>query len=197
MNISSALFLKSSTKLAQCPPDKFPEFAFAGRSNTGKSSLINMLTGFGSLAKISSTPGKTQLINHFIINDTWYLVDLPGYGYARVSQSSRAEWEKMVQEYLKNRPSLYNIFLLIDACIPPQKSDLEFLKWIGKNEIPVSIVFTKIDRVKKNELAKNIAAFKKELLLYWDDLPPMFYTSSKKREGREEILKYIETSINN
>jgi GTP-binding protein len=195
MNISSADFLCSNTDHRKCPaPDK-PEFAFIGRSNVGKSSLINMLTSRKGLAKTSGTPGKTQLINHFLINNTWYLVDLPGYGFAKASQVNREKWEKMIRAYLLNRTNLLTTFILIDSRIKPQIIDLEFMRWMGENEMPFALVFTKSDKLTKNELASNIAAYKKKLLDYWEELPPLFLTSAESNMGREELLGYLNETI--
>ena len=192
MNIKSAEFVISNTKPENCPkPDK-PEYAFIGRSNVGKSSLINMLTGFNSLAKTSGKPGKTQLINHFLINKTWYLVDLPGYGFAKASKGERQKWEEFIQKYLTNRANLVNTFVLIDSRLEPQKIDLEFMSWCGEKGIPFAMVFTKIDKLSSSALQKNMAAYRKEMLKYWEELPPIFTTSAESKFGREKILNYIE-----
>ena len=191
MDISSASFLISNTTFKKCPQDEKPEFAFIGRSNVGKSSLINMLTGKKKLAKTSSTPGKTQLINHFVINEDWYLVDLPGYGYAKASKKSRQSWEIFITEYLLHRESLLTTFVLIDARLPPQKIDLEFMNWCGGKGIPFTIVFTKTDKMSSSALQRNLKAYSKELLKYWDELPPIFVTSSESKLGRESILNYV------
>ncbi len=193
MNIKSALFVVSNTDINLCPIDGKPEYAFIGRSNVGKSSLINMLTERKDLAKTSGTPGKTQLINHFVINDNWYLVDLPGYGYAKTSKANRISWEKFISEYLTKRESLVNIFVLLDSRIPPQKIDIEFMGWCGENGLPFSMIFTKIDKISSSVLQKNLAAYKKEMLKLWEALPPVFTTSSESKFGREKILNYIET----
>jgi GTP-binding protein len=195
MQIKSAEYFVSSPNLASCPQTDLPEFAFIGRSNVGKSSLINMLTGKKGLALVSGKPGKTRIINHFIINEEWYLVDLPGYGYAHVSQLQRGEWLKHTEEYLAKRKNLYNVFLLVDSRIEPQKKDLDFANWLGKYNVPFSIVFTKADKPKTTELQKNIAAFKREMKKTWSQLPPMFTTSSEDKRGRDEILNYIEKII--
>jgi GTP-binding protein len=195
MQIKSAEYFVSSPNLASCPQTDLPEFAFIGRSNVGKSSLINMLTGKKGLALVSGKPGKTRIINHFIINEEWYLVDLPGYGYAHVSQLQRGEWLKHTEEYLARRKNLYNVFLLVDSRIEPQKKDLDFANWLGKYNVPFSIVFTKADKPKTTELQKNIAAFKREMKKTWSQLPPMFTTSSEDKRGRDEILDYIEKII--
>lgn len=195
MNIKSAEFCLSSPNYRKCPDDGRPEYAFIGRSNVGKSSLINMLTGVKGLAKTSGRPGKTQLINHFLINKEWYLVDLPGYGYARTSKSSREKWSTMMRDYFLHREALTNVFVLIDSRIPPQRIDLEFISFLGENGIPLSIVFTKTDKEKQREVMTNIKAMKKSLLELWEELPPMFLTSSLTGYGREALLDSIE-SIN-
>ena len=191
MDISSASFLISNTTFKKCPQDEKPEFAFIGRGNVGKSSLINMLTGKKKLAKTSSTPGKTQLINHFVINEDWYLVDLPGYGYAKASKKSRQSWEIFITEYLLHRETLLTTFVLIDARLPPQKIDLEFMNWCGGKGIPFTIVFTKTDKMSSSALQRNLKAYSKELLKYWDELPPIFVTSSESKLGRESVLNYV------
>lgn len=195
MKITSAEFVCSNSDYKKCPaPDK-PEFAFIGRSNVGKSSLINMLVGKKGMAKTSGTPGKTQLINHFIINNSWYLVDLPGYGYAKTSQSNRVKWEKMILDYLTQRENLLNIFVLIDSRLEPQKIDIEFINELGESQLPFAIIFTKSDKLTKNELAKNMAQYKKKLLEWWDELPPLFITSAESGVGKEEVLVYIEEIV--
>ncbi len=191
MVISSADFLISNTTFKKCPQDEKPEFAFIGRSNVGKSSLINMLTGKKKLAKTSSTPGKTQLINHFVINEDWYLVDLPGYGYARASKKSRNNWEQFISEYLLHRTNLLTTFVLIDARLEPQKIDLEFMNWCGGKGIPFSIIFTKSDKLSSSALQKNLSFYKKELVKYWEELPPVFISSSQSKLGRESVLNYL------
>jgi GTP-binding protein len=195
MNIKSAEFCVSSPNYRKCPDDGRPEYAFIGRSNVGKSSLINMLTGVKGLAKTSGRPGKTQLINHFLINKEWYLVDLPGYGYARTSKSSREKWSTMMRDYFLHREALTNVFVLIDSRIPPQRIDLEFISFLGTNGIPLAIVFTKTDKEKQREVMSNIKAMKKALSELWEELPPMFLTSSLTGYGREALLDSIE-SIN-
>jgi len=195
MNIKSAEFCVSSPNYRKCPDDGRPEYAFIGRSNVGKSSLINMLTGVKGLAKTSGRPGKTQLINHFLINSEWYLVDLPGYGYARTSKTSREKWSTMMRDYFLHREALTNVFVLIDSRIPPQRIDLEFISFLGTNGIPLAIVFTKTDKEKQREVMSNIKAMKKSLLELWEELPPMFLTSSLTGYGREALLDSIE-SIN-
>jgi len=192
MNIKTAEFIISNTKPENCPKPDRPEYAFIGRSNVGKSSLINMLTGFNTLAKISGKPGKTQLINHFLINKSWYLVDLPGYGFAKASKSERQKWEEFIQKYLKNRVNLVNTFVLIDSRLEPQKIDLEFMSWCGEKGIPFSMVFTKIDKLSSSALQKNMAAYRKEMMKYWEELPPIFTTSAESKFGREKLLNYIE-----
>ncbi len=195
MNIKSAEFCVSSPNYRKCPDDGRPEYAFIGRSNVGKSSLINMLTGVKGLAKTSGRPGKTQLINHFLINSEWYLVDLPGYGYARTSKTSREKWSTMMRDYFLHREALTNVFVLIDSRIPPQRIDLEFISFLGTNGIPLAIVFTKTDKEKQREVMSNIKAMKKALSELWEELPPMFLTSSLTGYGREALLDSIE-SIN-
>lgn len=195
MQITSSEFLKSSTLLSQLPEDNFPEFAFIGRSNVGKSSLINMLTARKSLAKTSGTPGKTQTINHFTINKKWYLVDLPGYGFAKVSREQRSKWEKMIWDYLSKRKNLLVVFVLVDIRVPPQKSDLDMINKMGANNLSVSVVFTKTDKLTKNKLEQQFELFKKELLNYWEELPPCFLTSAETAVGRKEVLKYIGDAI--
>lgn len=196
MIIKTAKFIISNTDYKKSPETKSPEYAFIGRSNVGKSSLINMLTNHNKLAKTSGRPGKTQLINHFLINDEWYLVDLPGYGYAKVSKESRAEWETMISDYLINRENLYNVFVLIDSRLTPQAIDLEFVQWLGENQIPFSLIFTKSDKLSVNKVQSNVSKFKKELLKTWEELPQIFVTSSVSQKGKEEVLSYIE-DINN
>jgi GTP-binding protein len=192
MQIKKAEFIISNPDVKNLPPAHKPEYAFIGRSNVGKSSLINMLTNHKNLAKISSAPGKTRLINHFLINDSWYLVDLPGYGYAKVSKQKRNEFKKIISDYLKNRQNLVNVFLLIDVRHEPQRSDLEFMEWLGVNKIPFSIVFTKLDKLSANQAAKNIRKYQQKLLQRWESLPKIFKTSSVSKVGRKEILDYIE-----
>lgn len=191
MNIHQVAFEKSSAKLSQCPEANKPEFAFIGRSNVGKSSLINMLCQRNKLAKTSTRPGKTQLINHFMVDDTWYLVDLPGYGYAKVSKDKRRTFKGMMLNYLEGRSTLVNTFVLIDSRHEPQTVDLEFIRWMGERAIPFAIVFTKADKLGKNQVQSNIATYRKTLLKEWEELPPMFITSATEKEGREPILDYI------
>ncbi len=192
MQIKEAVFVISNTELKNCPTDKKPEFAFIGRSNVGKSSLINMLTGKKNLAKTSGTPGKTQLINHFLIDDNWYIVDLPGYGYAKASKSMRSKWEKFISDYLTKRETLMNIFVLLDARLEPQKIDIEFMNWCGEKGLPFSLVFTKIDKLSSSVLQKNLAKYKKEMLKYWEEMPPVYTSSSTSGHGKEPLLNYIE-----
>jgi GTP-binding protein len=191
MIIKDAKFVVSNTDITKCPEDGKPEYAFIGRSNVGKSSLINMLTDRKSLAKTSGTPGKTQLINHFVINDEWYLVDLPGYGYAKTSKSNRSKWEKFISEYLTKRATLINIFVLLDSRLEPQKIDIEFMTWCAEEQLPFSMVFTKIDKLSSSALQKNLAAYKKEMLKQWAEMPPVFTTSAESKFGREKLLNYI------
>ena len=193
MEIQKAEFVSSFTQENRCPKDRRPEFAFIGRSNVGKSSLINMLTNRKGLAKVSKTPGKTQLLNFFNIDNRWYLVDLPGYGYAKVSKTKQRTLTNMINGYLKNRAALVVAFVLIDSNVPPSQTDLDFINHLGGYNVPFAIAFTKTDRQKKNvDLDKNIEAFLKELEKTWETLPPHFLTSSEYSTGREEILKYID-----
>lgn len=192
MKIVSAKFHVSASKLSQCPKPTRPEFAFIGRSNVGKSSLINSLCNNNKLAKTSGTPGKTKLINHFLINDEWYLVDLPGYGFAKVGKTQKEEFEKLISDYCSKRESLVYLFVLVDSRLPLQQVDSEFMQWCGENEIPFVIVFTKTDKLTKNELNKNLAAYKKSLLGWWEECPRIIITSSETGAGRDEILDLIE-----
>ena len=192
MEITKAEFLMSNTRIDRLPNDNIPEYAFIGRSNVGKSSLINMVVQRRGLAKTSSVPGKTVAINHFIVNDAWYLVDLPGYGYAQHSKKQREAWRIMINNYITQRRNLVSTFVLIDARLEPQNNDLGFLEWLGENQMPFCIVFTKADKVSKAELDRNVTAFKTRLLEDWEELPPIFITSSEKKQGRDEILDYIE-----
>jgi GTP-binding protein len=192
MEINSAEFVVSNTDIKKCPAPNMPEFAFIGRSNVGKSSLINMITQRKSLAKTSSTPGKTQTINHFLINSGWYLVDLPGYGYASVSKTQKAGWSQMIESYLLHRENLYCTFVLIDARLEPQKIDMEFIQWLGSKNIPLALVLTKTDKISQSELSKSKKTIEARLLKDWEELPPMFITSAEKKRGREEILAFIE-----
>jgi len=191
MLIRSAKFVISSPSIEKCPKPTLPEYAFIGRSNVGKSSLINMITGLKALAKVSQTPGKTQIINHFLINEKWYLVDLPGYGYAKVSKTSRKIFSGMITGYIEKRENLHCLFVLIDSRLEPQKIDLEFINWLGQNQIPFALIFTKIDKINTLTLESNIATYKKEMLNSWEELPRIFSCSSVTRIGRESILKYI------
>ena len=195
MEIKSANFVMSNTDVKKCPVTKKREYAFIGRSNVGKSSLINMLTARKDLAMTSSTPGKTQCINHFIINDDWYIVDLPGYGYARCSNETRARIKKVIEDYITNREEMTLLFVLLDSRHAPQKADLEFMRWLGENGVPFAIVFTKGDKLGTVKLRDNIQNYKKELQKEWEELPPIFVTSASDRRGRDELLDYID-SIN-
>lgn len=195
MDIKKAEFTISSAKLSQCPKDDKLEFAFIGRSNVGKSSLINMLTGKRTLAKTSATPGKTLLINHFMINDQWYIVDLPGYGFAKRSKKVQDDITRMISSYILNREQLVNVFLLIDVRHDPQKIDLEFMEWLGENGVPFSIVFTKADKLTPSKAKQNVAKYLNQLTEQWEELPPHFITSSEKRTGKDELLDYIDTII--
>jgi GTP-binding protein len=192
MEIKQAVFTISSAKLSQCPKDNKAEFAFIGRSNVGKSSLINMLTGHKGLAKTSATPGKTLLINHFMINDQWYIVDLPGYGFAKRSKKVQQEIEDMISSYILRREQLVNVFLLIDIRHDPQKIDVEFMTWLGENGVPFSIVFTKADKLGPVKAKQNVEKYLHTLLDTWEELPPHFITSSEKHQGRDELLNYID-----
>ena len=191
MKIKSAEFIISNSDVAKCPKDKLPEYAFIGRSNVGKSSLINMLVQRKSLAKTSGRPGKTQLINHFLINKNWFLVDLPGYGYARVSKSSKRVFQKFITQYFAKREQLVLAFVLIDSRHEPQKVDLEFMQWMGENQVPFCIVFTKQDKVKPNALLRNIETYTQKMLETWEEMPRYFITSSSNNTGRDELLNYI------
>ncbi len=192
MIIKSATFVASSQKLSQCPASRLPEYAFIGRSNVGKSSLINMLTGHKKLAHTSATPGKTQLINHFIINSNWHLVDLPGYGYARSSKVQRATFADIITQYVTKREQLTLLFILIDCRLEPQQIDLDFITQMATEGIPIALIFTKADKLGGGELSKNLARYKKTLLTEWEELPPIFVTSAESGAGREEVLKYID-----
>lgn len=195
MKITSAEFVTSSTDWKKCPETRKPEFAFIGRSNVGKSSLINMLVDHKKLAKTSSTPGKTQTINHFIVNDQWYLVDLPGYGYASVSKEARFEWGKMIEHYLKGRENLFCTFILLDARQKPQAIDFEFITWMGLHHLPMAILLTKTDKLKQQELAKSRKVIEAKLLEQWEELPPLFITSAEKKSGRDKVLDFISQSM--
>ena len=196
MIIKDARFIISNTDYKKCPQDGKPEYAFIGRSNVGKSSLINMLTNRKGLAMASAKPGKTQLINHFLVNEEWYLVDLPGYGYAQRGKQGRELIKNIIDSYIVNRKELTSLFLLLDCRHSPQKIDLEFIQWLGENGIPFAIIFTKIDKVSKANLKENIAVYTDKLGETWDELPPIFYTSSEHKIGRDEILDYIENITN-
>ncbi len=191
MQIQSAQFHKSSSKANQCPKDDKPEYAFIGRSNVGKSSLINKLCGRKSLAKTSSTPGKTQLINHFDIDGKWYLVDLPGFGYAKVSKTLRSTFGALITDYISSRKNLMCLFVLIDSRIPMQEIDLAFMNSMVDNGVPIAIVFTKTDKLNKTQFSTNMKKYEEQLLEYWEELPPVFYTSSKNGLGSEELLNFI------
>lgn len=192
MIIKTAEYVIGNTDIAKCPDGNQPEYAFIGRSNVGKSSLINMLTNHKGLAMTSGKPGKTVLINHFMINNEWYIVDLPGYGYARQSKEGRAKIQIIIEDYILERPQLTNLFVLIDCRLEPQKIDIEFIEWLGENGIPFSIVFTKADKLTIGKARANIQNFKNKLLEQWEELPPVFSTSSETREGKEELLAYID-----
>lgn len=192
MQIKTAEFVKSSQKWQECPEPKIPEYAFIGRSNVGKSSLINAMMNHKDLAKTSQTPGKTQLINHFLVNESWYLTDLPGYGYAKVSKSLRKDFEKLITDYILNRKNLVNLFVWVDIRHNPQKIDLEFMQWCGESGVPFSIVFTKADKLKPGAAEKNVEVYKNELLQSWEELPDLYITSAEKKEGGDLILNYIQ-----
>jgi GTP-binding protein len=192
MNIQKAEFLMSNTDVSKCPQDGKPEYAFIGRSNVGKSSLFNMLTGKKGLALTSSTPGKTQLINHFLINDEWYLVDLPGYGYAQRGKEGRRKIQDIIDRYLDEREELTCLFVLLDCRHEPQKIDLEFIDELGESGIPFALIFTKIDKLSQSKWKQNTEAYKAKLSENWEELPPIFYTSSEHKQGKEDVLNYIE-----
>lgn len=191
MNIKSASFVISNTNINKCPSEKLPEYAFIGRSNVGKSSLINMLTNNKNLAKTSNKPGKTQLINHFIINKEWFLVDLPGYGYAKVSKKARSKFQDIIYDYFSKRSQLVCTFVLIDSRHSPQKIDLEFMQFLGEHNVPFCIIFTKTDKLPKSQIPKNLAIYKKEMLQYWETMPTYFSSSSVTANGKDEILEFI------
>lgn len=195
MQLKIAKFVSSHSKVAQMPKDGKPEFAFIGRSNVGKSSLINMLTKRNELARTSGKPGKTSLISYFLINNSWYLADLPGYGYAKVSKKTRGKWEARMEDYFQRRDTLVNAFVLIDSNVPPQKIDLEFCNWLGDLGVPFAIVFTKIDRKKARGLEK-VEDFKVAMLEYWEELPPIFMTSAVTEAGRQDVLDFIGQALN-
>ena len=192
-----AKFKCSSERISQVPKDSLKDIAFIGRSNVGKSSLVNMLTGIKGLAKVSGTPGKTKLINHFIINDSWYLVDLPGYGYARVSKSTRGEFSKLITDYVLKCEKMHFLFVLVDSRLEPLKIDLRFIELLGQNGIPFGIIFTKADKMSQAQLNRSVATYKKTLGEQWEELPPMFISSSEKGTGRDEILTFIEECLTN
>lgn len=191
MEVKSAVFVISNTDVKKCPEGSLPEFAFIGRSNVGKSSLINMLTCQKQLALTSQKPGKTQLINHFIINDEWYLVDLPGYGYAQRGKEGRQHILKIIEGYILEREQLTCLFVLIDCRHEPQKIDLEFMEWLGESEVPFAIIFTKTDKISKRKLSENVEIYRNKMFESWEELPPMLFTSAEKKEGREDVLDYI------
>ena len=193
MEIKSAEFVISNTDVKKCHAGNFPEYAFIGRSNVGKSSLINMQTGKKGLAMTSQKPGKTLLINHFIINNNWFLVDLPGYGFAQRGKEGRQNIQRIIEDYILEREQLTNLFVLIDCRHEAQKIDLEFMEWLGENGVPFSIIFTKIDKISKGRLQENLKAYQEKLLETWEELPPILLSSSEKKDGREEILDYIDT----
>ncbi len=192
MLIKSANFVKSSSKWQECPEPNIAEYAFIGRSNVGKSSLINAMMNKKDLAKTSQTPGKTQLINHFLVNEEWYLTDLPGYGYAKVSKSQRKDFEKLITNYILNRKNLINLFILVDIRHTPQKIDLEFMEWCAESGIPFSIIFTKADKLKPNAVTQNVETYQQKLLETWEELPELYITSAERKEGGENILNFIE-----
>lgn len=194
--IKQARFISSNTEVKKCPPPDKPEYAFIGRSNVGKSSLINMLVGQNGLAKVSVRPGKTQLINHFVIDEKWYLVDLPGYGYAKVSMTMKEKFQKLISNYILHRENLYCLFVLIDVRHEPQKIDVEFISWLGENHIPFAIIFTKADKLGRVSVGKNVEAYKKELKKLWEELPPILVSSAEDGTGKEEIISFVE-NINN
>lgn len=192
MEIKSAEFVISNTDVKKCPAGNFPEYAFIGRSNVGKSSLINMLTSKKGLAMTSQKPGKTLLINHFMINDNWFLVDLPGYGFAQRGKEGRENIQRIIEDYILEREQLTNLFVLLDCRHEAQKIDLEFMEWLGENGVPFSIIFTKIDKISKGRLKENLKAYQDKLLESWEELPPILLSSSEKKDGREEILGFID-----
>ncbi len=197
MEIKNARFLMSNSEVQKCPEPTMPEFAFIGRSNVGKSSLINMLTGQKKLAKTSSRPGKTQLINHFLVNEEWYLVDLPGYGYAKVSKKSKEKFQAYIVDYVLKRENLFCLFVLVDSRHELQKIDMEFINWLGEKEVPFALIFTKTDKLGTNKLANNISDYKDQLLEHWDELPPIFVSSAEDGAGKKDILEFVETSMSN
>ncbi|WP_315154747.1 ribosome biogenesis GTP-binding protein YihA/YsxC [Capnocytophaga leadbetteri] len=190
--IKKAEFVMSNSQVAKCPKDRLPEYAFIGRSNVGKSSLINMLTNCKNLAKTSGRPGKTQLINHFKIDDRWFLVDLPGYGYARVSKTTKQVFQRFITDYFEQREQLVSAFVLVDIRHEPQKIDVEFMQWLGERAIPFAIIFTKADKLKPQAIERNVVAYKEALLEWWEEFPPYFVTSAQNKTGKEELTQYIE-----
>lgn len=197
MKITTAEFISSYVDVNKCPPPDKPEFAFIGRSNVGKSSLINMLTNSKKLAKTSVTPGKTQTINHFLINKSWYLVDLPGYGYASVSKSTKEGFGKMIENFVLKRENLSCLFVLLDARLEPQANDLNFIQWAGSKDVPLALVFTKIDKLRQGELKKNLKHYEKTLLTRWEELPTIILTSAVEKNGKEELLLFMEDALKN
>jgi len=195
MHIHSATFVISNSKRTACPEDGLQEYAFIGRSNVGKSSLINMLTSVKDLAKTSSKPGKTLLINHFLVNEEWYIVDLPGYGYAKISKAMRETVHKMITDYVTKREQLACLFVLLDSRHEPQEIDMDFLEFLGESGVPFAVIFTKTDKISQAEVGKNVRAFKEKMLKIWEELPPIFQTSAEKMRGKEEVLDYIESVI--
>lgn len=196
MTFKTAEFIVSNTDYKKCPPGDKPEFAFIGRSNVGKSSLINMLTNHKSLAKISSRPGKTQLINHFLVDSQWYLVDLPGYGWSKVSKALKSKWEKMITDYLLERTNLFLLFILLDSRHPPQPIDIDFIQWAGEKQIPIALILTKTDKLSKNKVFSNRKMLEKRLKEDWETLPPIFISSAVDRTGKLEISNYIRDASN-
>jgi GTP-binding protein len=195
MSIKKAEFVTSSSHHDQCPPPEYPEIAFIGRSNVGKSSLVNMLTNHKKLAKVSGKPGKTQLINHFLIDEQWFLVDLPGYGWAKVAKTEKEKWGAMIHDYLVERDNLINIFVLVDSRHEPQAIDVAFINWLGEKQIPFSLIFTKADKQSKNKTQSAIAHYRRELKKYWETLPNSFVTSSSTQQGRDELVTFIEQMV--
>jgi len=192
MEVKSAVFVVSNTDVRKCPQGTLPEYAFIGRSNVGKSSLINMITNQKQLALTSQKPGKTQLVNHFLINNDWYLVDLPGYGYAQRGKTGRDHIRKIIEDYILERAQLTNLFVLVDCRHEPQKIDLEFMEWLGESGVPFTVVFTKTDKISKGKLAENTEIYRNKMLENWEELPPMLFSSAEKKEGKEEILSSIQ-----
>ena len=197
MEVKSAVFVISNTDVGKCPQGTLPEYAFIGRSNVGKSSLINMITNHKQLALTSQKPGKTQLVNHFLINNDWYLVDLPGYGYAQRGKTGRENIKKIIENYILERTQLTNLFVLIDCRHEPQKIDLEFMEWLGESGVPFAIIFTKTDKISKGKLMENVEKYQHKMMETWEELPPILFSSAEKKEGKEDILSYIETISEN